>query len=613
MPLPHAGRAFAAACLLSSLPLSAQSLVPQLETVVVTPGRAPQLIDEAMGDITVINRETLQNSGADSLTTILRRQPGVQITDTGGRQTPSGVMLRGANANHTLVLIDGMRINGSIQGGVNWGALDPAAIERVEILRGAASSLYGSDAIGGVINIITRKGAGDRPLAAWADIGLGSHETFKASTGFSGAAQGWDYSLTASMAESDGFSTTTPEAAYGNHHPDDDGYSQHTVAGSVGYRWADGQHLGANFYNSYLNGDYDSGEWTHPAYALTRQQAYSITSTNQLTRNWESVLLFGLSKESYDDRGWATRFSSLQRMYSWQHNIQLAEEQKLSAYVERIEERPEHSAGMEVTRRDTNAVGAVYTGRFGRHHLQASVRNDNISAHGNEVTGGLGYDFDLTEAWTVGIAGNTGFHAPTFSDLYYPGSENPHLQPERSRNIEARVGYRKNGLRMDATVYQNKVRDLLVWDNSTFRMENIDRATLRGLTLAAEYSWDATTLRGSADFLRPRDDATGEILLRRARQHYSFGVEHRFDALKVGAEFEFTGKREDTAIDPVTFASSRTTLGGYSLVNLTAAYDFNENASVQLRWNNVFDKNYANAYGYGIEGTNVFVNLSLRM
>ena len=613
MPLLHTRRAFAAAVLLSPLPVLAQASVPQLDTVVVTASRAPQLIDEALGDITVIDREMLQNAGSDSLTTILRRQPGVQVTDTGGRQTPGGVMLRGANPNHTLVLIDGMRINGSIQGGVNWGALDPAAIERVEILRGAASSLYGSDAIGGVINIVTRKGSSDRPLAAWADIGLGSHETFKAATGFSGAARGWDYSLTASMAESNGYSTTTPEAAFGNHHPDDDGYSQHTLAGSAGYRWATGQHLGASFYNSYLDGDYDSGEWSHPAYALTRQQAYSITSTNELTRNWESVLRFGLSEESYDDRGWGTTFSSLQRLYSWQHNIRLAEHQKVSAYVERIEERPRHSAGMEVTRRDTNAVGAVYTGRFGRHNLQASVRNDNISAYGNEVTGGLGYDFDLTDTWTIGIAGNTGFHAPSFSDLYYPGSENPELQPEKSRNIEARVGYRKNGLRVDATLYQNKLRDLLAWDNSTFRMENIDRATLRGLTLAAEYAWDATTLRGSADFLRPRNDVTGETLLRRARQHYSMGVEHRFDALKVGAEFEFTGKRDDTGVDPITFASTRTTLGGYSLVNFTAAYDFSEKASVQLRWNNVFDKKYANAYGYGIEGTNVFLNLSLRM
>src|SRR5690606_36010199 len=155
-----------------------------------------QLFRETVGDITVVGREELQRAGADSLSTILSRQPGVQISDNGGRQTPTGVMLRGANANHTLLLIDGMRVNSAVQGGANWSALDPAAIERVEILRGAASSLYGSDAIGGVINIITRKGETDRPLSAWADIGIGSHETFRTSTGFSGATAGWDYSLT---------------------------------------------------------------------------------------------------------------------------------------------------------------------------------------------------------------------------------------------------------------------------------------------------------------------------------------------------------------------------------------------------------------------------------
>ncbi|MFA7670110.1 MAG: TonB-dependent receptor [Burkholderiaceae bacterium] len=606
-------RSFAVILCLSPLSAFSQNSIPKLDTVVVTASRTPQALHDVVGDISVIGREELQRAGGDSVANILARQPGVQITDAGGRQTPTGVMLRGANPNHTLVLIDGMRINGSIQGGVNWGAIDPAMIERIEILRGAASSLYGSDAIGGVINIITRKGETDRPLSGWADIGIGTHETFKAATGFSGSSQGWDYSLSASMAESGSYSTTTKAAAFGNHHPDDDGYSQHTLSGSLGYRWAPGQHLAASFYNSYIDGDYDSGEWTHPAYALTRQQAYSITSTNDITAKWQSVLRLGLSKESYDDRGWDTKFSSLQRSYSWQHNFQLSKDHKVSAYFERLEERPTHSAGMDVNRRDTNSAGAIYNGRFGRHSLQASVRNDNISGQGSEVTGGLGYDLALNDAWSVGVAGNTGFHAPTFSDLYYPGSENPDLKPEKSRNIEAHVRYDRNGLRMDATVYQNKIRDLLTWDNATFRMENVDRATIRGATLTAEYDWNDTTLRASADFMRPRDDSTGERLLRRATQQYMLAAEHRLQDLRLGAELRFIGKREDTAVDPVTFESYRTTMGGYSLLNLTAAYDFSPNASVQVRWNNVFDKDYAKAYGYRTAGSNVFVNLSLRM
>ena len=598
---------------LSSTAPYAQTAVPQLETVVVTPARGPQLLQNVSGDITIVDRTTLQQAGSDSVAEILARQPGVLVTENGGRQTPTGVMLRGANANHTLLLIDGMRVNSAVQGGANWSALDPAAIERVEILRGAASSLYGSDAIGGVINIITRKGETDRPLSAWADIGIGSHETFRTSTGFSGATAGWDYSLTASMANSEGYSTTRPEVPWANYHRDDDGYSQHTLAGTLVHRWAAGHHLGLTFYNSYINGEYDSGAWTHPAHAITRQQAYSLTSTNAVTDRWESVVKLGLSKETYDDRVWDTRFSSLQRSYSWQHNLTIKPDQRLSVYFERLEERPTHSADMTVNQRNTNATGAIYSGRIGRHSLQASLRNDNISSYGNEVTGGLGYDFHVNEVWSVGLAGNTGFHAPTFSDLYYPGSENPDLSPEKSRNLEARLRYQDQGLDLGLTIYQNKIRDLLTWDNTTFRMENVNRATLRGATLTAEYAWDNTTLRASADLLRARDDATGEQLLRRPRHQYMLAAEHRISDLRLGLEYRFTGKSEDTAVDPVTFSSYRTTLGSYNLVNLTAGYDLNRHTSVQIRWNNVFDKRYVNAYGYNTPGSTLFVNLSLKM
>lgn len=613
MPLPTTRCTLAAVFCFSPVLVHAQAAVPQLENIVVTANRQPQALAATMGDITVVSREELQRSGADSLSAVLARQPGIQMTDNGGRQTPTGIMLRGANANHTLLLIDGVRVNSAVQGGANWMAMDTAAIERIEILRGAASSLYGSDAIGGVINVITRKGDTSRPLSAWADFGIGSQSTVRAATGFSGAEAGWDYALTASMAESEGYSATSEDAAYGNHHADPDGYQQHSLSGSLGYRWGSGQHLGLTFYNSYIDGDYDAGEWNHPARSLTRQQAYSLTSTNQLSRQWQSVLRFGLSKESYDDRVWDARFSTLLRSYSWQNNIRFTDDHKLALYVERIEERPQHSADMQTTRRDTNAVGAIYNGRFGRHSVQASLRNDSISNYGNELTGGLGYDLDLTDHLTVGVAGNTGFHAPTFSDLYYPGSENPDLQPEHSRNIEAHVRYERNGLQLDATVYQNKIRDLLAWDNTTFRMENVDRATILGATLTAGYEWRNTTLRASADFMRPRDDGTGERLLRRARHQYSMSAEHRLDDLRLGAEYLFTGEREDLGIDPTTFESYRTRLGSYGLLNLTAAYDFSSKASVQVRWNNVFDKNHTLAHGYRSQGSNVFINLSLRM
>ncbi|NLC35794.1 MAG: TonB-dependent receptor [Alcaligenaceae bacterium] len=615
MPLHPLRRAIAVAFCLSPLSVFAQNAVPQLDNIVVTASRTPQELDDVTGDITVVSREELQRAGGDSVAQILSRQPGVQITNTGGPQTTTGVMLRGAETRHTLVLVDGVRINSSFNSGVNWNAIDPAAIERIEILRGAASSLYGSDAIGGVINIITRKGEQDRPFSVWGNVGFGTHETFKSSTGFSGAAAGWDYSFSASMADSGGFNATNRNSDAFIYNDDKDGYSQHTLAGSLGYRWAEGQHLGLSFYNGYIDGDYDSGPGTAPTHTLTRQQTYSLTSTNAITAKWQSVLRLGLSKETSESRSafWDSISTRLQRSYSWQNNFQITDNHKVSAYVERLEERPADSIGVDVNKRDTNSVGAVYSGRFGRHSLQASVRNDNVSGYGNEVTGGLGYDLAITDAWTVGVAGNTGFKTPSMRDLYGPKvfNPNPDLKPEKSRNIEVHAQYQQDGLSFGATLYQNKIRDLIAPDGR--RLENIERATLRGATLTAAYEWDNTTLRATADFLHSRNDETRERLTLRARQQYQIAAEHRIDALRLGAEYQFTGNREDTAYDPVTFAPSRTRLGGYSLVNLTAGYDFSSNVGVQVRWNNVLDKDYTTAYGYETPGSNVFVNLSIRM
>lgn len=615
MPLHPLRRATAVAFCLSPLSAFAQNTVPQLDNIVVTASRTPQELDDVTGDITVVSREELQRAGSDSVAQILSRQPGVQITNTGGPQTTTGVMLRGAETRHTLVLVDGVRINSSFNSGVNWNAIDPAAIERIEILRGAASSLYGSDAIGGVINIITHKGEKDRPFSAWGNVGFGTHETFKTSTGFSGAAAGWDYSFSASMADSGGFNATNRNSDAFTYNDDKDGYSQHTLAGSLGYRWAEGQHLGLSFYNGYIDGDYDSGPGTAPTHTLTRQQTYSLTSTNAITAKWQSVLRLGLSKETSESRSafWDSISTGLQRSYSWQNNFQITDNHKVSAYVERLEERPADSSGVDVNKRDTNSVGAVYSGRFGRHSLQASVRNDNVSGYGNEVTGGLGYDLAITDAWTVGVAGNTGFKTPSMRDLYGPKvfNPNPDLKPEKSRNIEVHAQYQHDGLSFGATLYQNKIRDLIAPDGR--RLENIERATLRGATLTAAYEWDDTTLRATADFLHSRNDETKERLLLRARQQYQIAAEHRIDALRLGAEYQFTGNREDTVYDPVTFAPSRTRLGGYSLVNLTAGYDFSNNVGVQVRWNNVLDKDYTTAYGYETPGSNVFINLSIRM
>ncbi|WP_345796927.1 TonB-dependent receptor [Castellaniella sp. MT123] len=639
MSIPFSRRTLAAALSLFPLAVMAQShssnaAVPSLQDIVVTPSRSPEPLSDVVGDVTVIGPAQLANSPGESIAQIIGQAPGVQFTTSGGPQTQTSLFLRGANSSQTLVLIDGMRVTELLSGGTRLEAIDPAMVERIEILRGAASSLYGSDAIGGVINIITKKGEQDRPLSAWANVGYGTYETFKSSMGLSGASEGWDYSFSTSAANSKGFdvmrrnfANNTSTDSWG-HSPDKDGYYSHGWAGTLGYKWAQGHHIGLVAYNSYLHADSDGAADNFP-YAtennvrnLVRQQAYGITSTDQITRIWESVLKFGWTRDSLDYRRpteGSFVHSSLKRSWSWQNNLQILPDHRISILAERQEQRVNSDFSYDKNERNVNTAALIYKGRLDRFHTQASIRNDNYTDHGNQVTGSLGLDVDITDAWQVGVAGGTGFRVPTFADLYqdYPAAfykGNPNLKPEKSRNVEAHIQYQNGGTAVRLTAYQNRVRDLIanVSDPITWMTtpQNISEATLRGLTLTGSQRFGNTTLRASADFLDPRNDdpqpKEGSQLPLRARQVFHLGVEQRIQALKLGAEYQYTGNRY-AALD------NKVTLGGFSLFNLTASYDITKSLGVQVRWNNVLNKDYVLVDGYNTPGSNVFVNLSWRM
>ncbi|WP_346951910.1 TonB-dependent receptor domain-containing protein [Castellaniella sp.] len=592
-----------------------QGTIPTLQEIIVTASRAPEPLSDVVGDVTVIGPQQLQAAQGESVAQIIGQAPGVQITPRGGPQTLTGISLRGASTQETLVLVDGIPVNGASSGETAFAAIDPSTVERIEILRGSASSLYGSSAVGGVVNIITKKGAQDKPLSAWANLGYGSNDTAKSSLGLSGASHGWDYSFSTSGADSRGYNATrrleedgTSNSSY---NPDRDGYHSHAWSGTLGYRWAPGHHVGLTAYNGYIDGDYDAGSSIPNAHAIYRQQAYSLTSTDELTPWWTSSLRFGFSKDGYDDRAYDSTVESIKRQYNWTHTFKPVKGQQVALFIERTEENIFGSNLYSKNQRDDTAAGAVYKGVFGPVHLQASARNDRYSSYGSQTTGSLGADLDLGDHWQAGVAGNTGFRVPTFNDLYAgPGwGSNPNLKPEKSRNLETHLQYQAHGSLLRATLYQLTITDMIAAD-SAFQMQNLDRAVIRGLTLTGEQHLGNTTLRASADFMDPRNDAPranqGSMLPRRARQVFHLSAEQRIQAWKFGAEYQYTGNRYDDA-------ANTTPLGGYSLVNLTAAYDLTKSLGVQVRWNNVLDKDYVLVDGYNTPGSNVFVNLSWKM
>ncbi|WPL82390.1 TonB-dependent receptor [Bordetella hinzii] len=624
-----------------------QAATPELAPVVVTGSLTQQEQKDALGDISVIDRAAIERAGQSSVAELLQRQPGVEINNNGGPQTATSVFLRGANANQTLLLVDGRRMNTATLGAGDFQGMPLDNIERIEILRGTASSLYGADAIGGVINIITRKGGGDRPLSVHGNVGYGTHDTSRVSVGLDGAANGWRYALDAGYGRSRGYNATAKTvggAPNWGYNADRDGYEQDNVSGSLGYTWKPGQEIAFDFYHSKLNGQFDAGGGTPPMNEYDdrlRQiiNLYTLSSTNQLTGWWRSTLRLSQSNDTqrnlvapgtygYPEDG-RTRFRTRQEQYTWQNDFQVAANQTVTVGYEFLKQRvdgdlydasapwpaPPSIAGYGVDSRITNSFFGEYRTRFDRHHLQLNVRSDHNTLYGGKVTGGAEYGFDITPNLRAGIGASTGFRAPTFNDLYWRNDGgtvgNPDLKPESSRNIELSLNYADETTTAGIVAYRNRVKDMIVWadrNDGSFLWSpmNIGRAELRGITLTGSQRFGQTTLRASADFQDPHDRDSGNVLPQRARQVYRASAEQRFGPASAGIEYLWSGSRYNDA-------ANKQELGGYGLVNLTASYDVSKNLTAQLRWNNVFNKDYTLARGYHTPGSTVFMNLAWRM
>lgn len=596
---------------------SAQTAPPvsQLDKVVVTASRSEQLQSHVLGDISVIDKKELQQAGQSSMAEVLSRHHGIEFYNNGGPQTATGISIRGANATQTLVLIDGIPVNGATSGLSALNAIPASSIERIEVLRGSASSLYGANAIGGVINVITTPDA-KKPFSAYASAGVGTYGTSKYSAGIAGSADGWTYSLGSSYEQSHGFNSTNEAAPFQTHNPDKDSYYTRNLRGSLGYEWQKGQKISLQAYNTRINGGIDAYQGVpFNDRSIQTLEMVSVASENQLTDYWKSTLRYAYTddKNRNIDAFSDSVFRSKQNQYTWQNEFKLSDTQKLVVAYEHLNQQASIAPGsnFDQTKRHNNAYTGVYTGDFARHHVQANVRNDHDSQFGDAATGGLSYGYDLTPELRGYVAANTGFKTPTFNDLYYPAfpgfpsSSNPNLKPEKSRNVEAGLRYTSDRTSASVVAYQNKIRDLITLD-SNFVPDNVDNATIRGITLTGEQRYDNTSVRASADFQNPHNDTTEKQLARRARQIYRVSADHRIQAWTLGTEYMFVGQRYDDS-------SNNRSLGGYGLWNLTANYELTRNIDVQVRWNNVMNKDYNNAYGYNMPGSNVFVNLAWRM
>jgi vitamin B12 transporter len=593
--------------------------LPSLDEVVVTASRQPTRTNELLSDVTVIGHEEIEAAGPTAaVIDVLGRQPGVEIYRNGGLGTASNVMIRGTASKHVLLLVDGVRVNSATMGYVSWAHVPLQQIERIEILRGAASSLYGSDAIGGVIQVFTKKGRG--PLRFHGETGFGSHGTSTVNAGFSGGQNGWSYSLQAGYQNTHGISATNRKNGY-YYNRDNDRFHETSASGGLSYTFAKDQELGVKFFYSDGRSHYDSGA---PDYweegSVSSVQLYSL---NRLAGFWTSTLRLGQSADeqnNFSDGVSTGKYNTKQTQYQWQNDFSLPVGTALLA-IERLEEEIDTTdlygefgpSGQlhGVDKRHIDSIIAGWKGNIDAHRLQFDLRRDKNSQYGGKTTGFAAYGYQFTPAWRANVSYGTAFKAPTFNDLYFPMDAwgdvgNPDVRPETAKNKEIAVHYEAGLHHASITVFQNDIKDMIDWqydpNTSLTQPQNIAKARVRGVTLAYDGTLYGLDVRASADFQDPRNLETDKVATSHARRHGSLSVGQRNGPFDWNVEWQAHGKRYRNAANTLT-------LGGYGLVNLQAGYRFAPDWTVFARANNIFDKKYEFAYGYNTDGANFFVGI----
>ncbi len=572
-----------------------------LQAVVITATRQATRVDEQLADVTVIDRAAIEQAGASTLPDLLSRQTGAQIITNGGLGKASAVMLRGANAEHTLLLVDGIPVGSATLGLPSITNLPLSQIERVEILRGSASSLYGSDAIGGVIQVFTKDGTG--PARPEAYFGYGSYGTWQASAGVAGGDKQWSYSLRASQLSTRGYNVASDPAKfnrvnYSVPNPDTDPYRNTSLGGRLAFRPAEGHELGVTFLGAKSRNHYDAGGPTVDAYSNDLNRSWTVYSRNKLAGVWTSTLRYGEALDHSDNYAPNhSRFATRQSHLSWQNDVKVPLG-KLMLAAEQLQQSVDSTTPYTVGERTVRALILGYNGAWQQHRWQVSSRRDNNSQYGAKTTGNLAYGYQLTPEWQARLVLGTAFRAPSFNQLYYPDYGNPNLKPEQSRNREAGLHWISGGQHASLSYFDNRISNLI----AVYPVENIGRSRITGLSVEYGLAHGAWRADVSADISKPINEDNGMRLPRRAAQLAKFSVSYAPGPWTVGMELNATGDRYDDA-------NQSRALGSYQLLNLFGRYKLDRDWTLEARANNILNKNYQTAWAYAEPRANVAIGI----
>jgi vitamin B12 transporter len=593
----------------------AQAQATPGDTVQVIGTRAPTALNRVVADVVVIDRDRIRATSADSLEDLLRREGGIQLSRNGAPGQNASVLIRGSGASNTLVLIDGVRIGSATLGQTDLSTVSLAQVERIEILRGPGSSLYGADAIGGVVNIVTRRGEG--ALYVHGNAAVGNRASGEAYAAASGAQGGFDYALSLSGETSNGVSAVRPGDLFGLYNPDDDGFSRYGLQLAGGYSWRPGQRIGLSYNASQNRSQFDSAEYPPPSFLPDPSLDFRNRTTTQLTTlqyqgdvatDWVALL-----RGSYQSDRLSSGANVISRYDTTRRQITAQATWTPSAqhqWVGAVDLLTESISSTEYSAPDRDNTGLVlgYTGRFGAQKLQADLRWDHNSVYDDQTTGKLGWGMDVAPGWSLRAVAGTAFRAPTFNDLYFPNFGVVTLLPERSRSVEAGLNYQAEQTSVAATAYYNKVSDLIGYQADPSLCPpglnfgcagNTARALLQGLTIQGLQQWGSFQFTLALDWLNAKDSDTGQTLPRRAANQQTFAVDWNEGPWQLGGTVLRVSTRPDAGV----------LLPAYALLNLNARWRFQRFWQVEARLQNAFDKDYQPARDYQDAGRQFWLGL----
>lgn len=571
-----------------------------LERINVTATRTARTVDQTLAPVEIITRNEIERSQATDLTDLLAGRAGIDLISRGGYGSVSSLYLRGAKSEQVLVLIDGVRIGSASSGGPTLHTLPLAQIERIEIVRGPRSSLYGADAIGGVIQIFTRRGeAGLHPSAS---LTLGSNDTREISTGLSAGTHQTRYQLGLASLETNGIS------AIKNNNPDRDGYTNHSINAGLGHVFAGGQQLDLQLLRTQGRVEYDDEFDTTGRYESDFvQQVASAKLTFSPTRQWDVSLSLGENRDETDDRVYG-EINTRRTQASWQNDFTLAQEQLLSIGLDLLNERVNGSVDFAEDTRNNQAAFSQYQGIFGRFDLSAGLRYDDNDAFGSHTTGNLALGYAFTPALKGILSYGTAFKAPSFNDLYYPGFSNPDLQPEESASYELGLTGKPGWGGWELRLFVTEIDNLIQYNPNAGRPENIAAARIEGLESRIDTRLAGWDLAASLTLLDPRDQESGEVLQRRVRKTLRLDADRSFGKHAFGISCIAQDRRAD--VDYTSWPATPVSLGGYGLVNLRLSRQLSRDWVLRGQIKNLFDQEYETVYRYNSLGRELFLSIA---